>query len=301
MVAFLKKLVFKVYVIGLMCFAVWYGYFMFPLIFGFEGKEQAGESLKELGVAGGGTEEEEMFARLLKEQSKRKTTDLGYRVIEQPYIEGRFHHIGFQLQPDKASTCVRCHGVVPHDKSKEIRSFLNMHTFYLACETCHSLPEKGQPAYNFSWYDKDTGDLVGNPPALVKIEESFTMLQEKKQFPVYGDYGAKIAPGIKEGDEINLLHGQKEMAFVERYISLQERLDQEQKSQMKQVIHRKVSKEPLICKGCHNEKEQYIPFAELGYPPTRAQELTNTAVVGMVLKYNDFYIPNLLSPGVGHK
>lgn len=300
MVRFLKKLIFKLYVIALMCFAVWYGYFMYPLIFGFEGKEQAAESLKEFGYKGG-TEEEEMFARLLKQQSKRKTTDLGYRVIEQPYIEGRFHHIGFQIQPDNASTCIRCHGVVPHDKSKEIRSFLNMHTFYLACETCHSLPEKGQPPYVFRWYDKETGKFVPNPKALVQIEESFTTLQEKKQYPVYGNYGAKIAPGVQEGDEFNLLHGHKEMEFVERYISLQERLDQEQKSQMKQVIHRKVNKEPVICKSCHNQERQYIPFAELGYPPTRTRELTDTAVVGMVMKYNDFYIPNLLSPGVGHK
>ena len=42
MVKLLKKLVFKAYVIGLMVFTIWYGYFMYPLIFGFEGKEEAG-------------------------------------------------------------------------------------------------------------------------------------------------------------------------------------------------------------------------------------------------------------------
>jgi len=294
-VKLLKKLIFKLYVIALMCFTVWYGYFMFPLIFGFEGKEQAAESLKELGHAG--TEEEEMFVRLIAEQTQKKTTDLGYRVIEQPYIAGRFHHIGFSIQKDQASICVRCHGNVPHDQSKEIRSFLNMHTFYLACETCHARPAEDEPAFTFRWYDKDSGKVVDNPSALVKIEEGFTSLQEKRLYPIYGDYGAKVAPGIMKNGEISLLHGPNEMAFAERYITEQERLEPEQKSQMKRIIHRKISEEPAQCTDCHREQDNYIPFAELGYPPTRLRELTNVAVVGMIQKYKQFYIPNFLKPG----
>lgn len=295
MVELLKKIIFKLYVIGLMCFAVWYGYFMYPLIFGFEGKEEAAESLKEIGQAG--TEEERVFIKLIAEQTQKKTTDLGYRLIEQPYIQGRFHHIGFEIQNDRASICVRCHGNVPHDESKEIRSFLNMHTFYLACETCHSKPEKGKPDFVFRWYDKESGEVVGNPKALIKIEESFTSMQQRRYFPVYGDYGAKVAPSVEEDGESRLLHGPREMAFVERFLSEQERLIPEKKSQMKQVIHRKVDKEPVACKECHREENTHIPFDKLGYPPTRARELTNTAVVGMIEKYKEFYIPNFLEPG----
>lgn len=114
---------------------------------------------------------------------------------------------------------------------------------------------------------------------------------------MYGNYGAKVAPSIKKGDEYNLLHGPKEMAFVERFLSEQERLIPEQKSQMKQVIHRKVSKEPVQCKSCHQETDYYMPFDKLGYPPTRMRELTNTAVVGMIKRYKEFYIPNFLEPG----
>ena len=44
----LRKLIFKLYVIALMVFTVWYGNFMFPLIFGFEGKELAGASFQEV-------------------------------------------------------------------------------------------------------------------------------------------------------------------------------------------------------------------------------------------------------------
>ena len=297
MVKLFKKIVFKAYVVALMAFTIWYGQFMYPLIFGFEGKEEAATSLKELGQLEG--EEEMMFVRLISEQKQSKKTNLGYRVIDQPYIKGRFHHIGFKLQEDKASICVRCHGNVPHDESKDIRSFLNMHTFYLACETCHAKPEAGAPAWTFKWYDKETGRLVSNPAALLDIEESYKDEPDAPRYPIYGNYGAKVAPGLNDFGEIKLLHGEKEMAFVQKYRTQQTKLGPEQKSQMKRVIHRKVSKNPVECKECHREENPYMPFAELGYPPTRLGELTNVAVVGMIRKYKEFYIPSFLKPGGG--
>jgi nitrate/TMAO reductase-like tetraheme cytochrome c subunit len=294
-VKLLKRLVFKLYVLFLMAFAVWYGYFMYPLIFGFEGKEEAAASLRELGQAG--TEEEQMFVRLIEEQARVSKTNLGFRVIEQPYIEGRFHHIGFSIQKDQASLCVRCHGNVPHDESRELRSFLNMHAFYLACETCHVPAIKSKGAWQFRWYDKDNGRIVPNPRALHDIEDSFRTAEHTHIYPTYGNYGAKIAPGEDRDGNYRFLFGEKEIAFAERFINEQDRLGPEQKSQMKQVIHRRVGKEPMECKSCHNEIEQYLPLAELGYPPRRVAELTASSVVGMIQKYKEFYIPNFLTPG----
>ncbi|MCK4706510.1 MAG: hypothetical protein KAT90_13605, partial [Gammaproteobacteria bacterium] len=176
MVKLLKTIVFKVYVVFLMAFTVWYGQFMYPLVFGFEGKHGAEVSLKELGHAG--TEEEALFVKLISSKGETQTTDLGYRVIEQPYIEGRFHHIGFEVEKDSASVCVRCHGNVPHDKSKELRSFLNMHAFYAACETCHIRPVDDQPEWAFRWYSKKDGKLVTNPQALLDIENMYANPEE---------------------------------------------------------------------------------------------------------------------------
>lgn len=269
--------------------------FHVSIIFGFEGKEEAALSLKEMGAAG--TEEEEMFVKLIAEQTQRKTTDLGYRVIDQPYIEGRFHHIGFNIQKDSTSICIECHGNVPHDKSKEIRSFLNMHTFYTACETCHSLPEKSAANWDFRWYNKDNGKIVENPQALAKIANMNTSKKEKREYPIYGNYGAKIAPTYNDAGNNKLLHAKKEMAFAKRYQTEQQLLTPVKKSQMKKIIHRKVSKKSVQCKQCHQEEKPYIPFAKLGYPPRRVKELRNVAAVGMIRKYEMFYMPNFLNPG----
>ncbi len=296
---FIKRLIFKSYVIFLMAFTVWYGHFMYPLIFGFESKEEAAQSL--LKGNGDRTPGEQLFAKLIVETEKTSTIDLGYRVIEQPYIEGRFHNIGFEIDHDKASTCIRCHGDVPHDQSREVRSFLNMHAFYLACETCHIRPENGSPPLDFRWYDKETALLAPNPPMLVEIKKQYRNLDDyKKVYVTYGNYGVKIAPGRLVGTTFEFLNGEKMMGFVEKYLQKEQELTPAQKSQIKQVIHEKVNKEPLECDNCHNAKQQYIPFGKLGYPPRRVDELTTTATVGMIKKYKQFWIPSLLTPGKKH-
>jgi len=298
MVKLLKKLLFKAYVIFLMGFTIWYGNFMAPLVFGFEGKEEAGESIKALKHSS--TDEERLFADLISSKGDISKTDLGYRVIEQPYIEGRFHHIGFEVQPDNASMCVRCHGNVPHDKSKEVRSFLNMHAFYTACETCHIRPEKNKPQWTFRWYDKNTGKQSANPSILVEIEQMYAH-PEDPYYPTYGNYGAKIAPGtITSGTakdkSFNFLKSQKDRDFVDRYIVEQGQLSEQQRSQMKKLVHKDINKKPIECNQCHQKASPYLPFASLGYPPRRVNELTNTSVVGMIDKYKEFYIPNFLTP-----
>ena len=298
MVKFFKKLVFKAYVILLMAFTLWYGYFMYPLIFGFEGKEEAEASLMDLGHAG--TEEEKLFVNLIATKRETKKIDLGYRVIEQPYIPGRFHHIGFEMEEDQVSTCVSCHGNVPHNKSKEIRSFLNMHAFYTACQACHIRASDGMERLTFRWSDMQTGEQVVNPTALVEIEHRHSV-GDKDYYPTYGNYGAKIAPGKIEGNTFSFIKSADEKAkeVVDRYIAQEKSLTTQQKSQMNEFLHKRITKQPVKCDECHNSHDPYIPFAELGYPPRRVQELTTSSVVGMIEKYKEFFIPDFIAPASG--
>ncbi|MEW7987505.1 MAG: hypothetical protein AB2805_05730 [Candidatus Thiodiazotropha sp.] len=274
---------------------------MYPLIFGFSGKEEAELSLREL--AGADTEEGQMLVRMIAESSETTRTDLGYRIIEQPRIEGRFHHIGFSLEQDKTNVCVRCHGTVPHDQSKEIRSFLNMHVFYLACETCHVQAENGQEAWKFRWYSKQNGKAVANPPQLVEIDRKVRRSSDdfERKYVAYGDYGAKVAPGFYKEDRFRFVNGEEEMVVTEKYLEQKSELTADQQSQMRKVIHKKVTEDPLPCDQCHRGEDPYIPFAKLGYPPRRVRQLQSTNVVSMIRKYKEFYIPSFLRPGEGQR
>lgn len=294
MVKIPKKLVVNTYVVALMAFTLWYGYFMYPLIFGFEGKEAAVVSLKEMGHAG--TKEEQMFVRLISEKPKeRKTTDLGYRVIDQPYIKGHFHNIGFTIQPDLVSPCIRCHGNAPHVESQKTRAFMNMHTFYLACETCHASPGEGAPPWTFRWHDKKTGMAVASPPEILKIEDTQRDLEKTRKYPVYGDYGAKIAPVSNAAGDPIMMHGAEDIKEVDRYLANRVGASAGEKKEKLESFHKKVSKEAVRCQNCHRKDRSYIPFAALGYPPTRVMELENNPVIGILQNYDQFHLPNLVS------
>ena len=286
-----KRLVRITYILFLMAFTVWYGYFLYPIIFGHD-EENTSAEVEEHDVDAffgqGTTEEEKEFLKSLKQQQSVETTDLGYMVVEEQYVKGHFHHVGMKVETDNYSVCIRCHGAVPHDRAKTIRAFLNMHAFYLACETCHVRPAQDEQPWVFRWYDKSSGKVIANPPGLNTIDEA-----------MYGNYSAKVAPGqLKSDGEFRFLNGAKELEFVERYLDEEKRLNDTQKSKMKKIIHRKVNEKPLLCDGCHTaEGAPYLPFVTLGYPNRRMYELTSTEVVGMVKKYQEFYIPNILHGG----
>jgi hypothetical protein len=287
-----QKIVRTLYIIALMGFTLWYGYFLYPIIFGHSEDEKemdVVDSEIETFFGEGTTEEEREFLKSLKQQQSTSTTDLGYMVIEEQYVKGHFHHVGMKVETDNNSICTRCHGAVPHDRAKTIRAFLNMHAFYMACETCHVRPDDiDEPRHEFRWYNKETGMVMANPAGLNTLDES-----------MYGNYAAKISPGkLDQNGTFHFLNGPKELSFVERYLKEENVLNDTQKSKMKKVIHRNVNEDPLICDGCHTiSKEPYLPFTSLGYPQRRLHELTSTEVVGMIKKYQQFYIPNLLKGG----
>ncbi len=275
-----------------MAFTVWYAFFIHPIIFG-HGDEAKKETANNQDLASfygeGTTEEEKEFLKSLKEQQQVAITDLGYTVIEEQYVKGHFHHVGMKVEADSSSVCIRCHGAVPHDKAKTIRAFLNMHAFYLACETCHVRPEvAGEGPWVFKWYDKDTGNAIPAPSGVSTLDEA-----------MYGNYAAKMSPGkIGSDGQFRFLNGPKELAFVNKYLREESLLNDTQKSKMKKVMHRNVNEDPLLCEGCHTTKEEpYLPFIEMGYPEARLHDLTSTEVVGMIEKYREFYIPEFLRGG----
>jgi len=281
----LKKLIGKLYIIALMGYAIWFGFFIFPLIFAHSGHEEGAQQSigADLKMLAGVTSEEKALDKIRVEQKATETTNLGYVVLKEQYVKGHFHHIGMTVETDETNVCIKCHGAVPHNKAKTIRAFLNMHAFYIACETCHinTIAKPEQAAWAFRWYDKKSGQVIANPPGLVSPD------LEK-----YGNYGAKIAPGtLADNGTFHLINSDEEKTFIDKYLKTKDSMDSTEQARMKRVIHNKVSEKPLLCENCHTAEKSYLPFAQLGYPPRRIDRLENTAVVGMINKYRNFYLP----------
>lgn len=224
------------------------------------------------------------FEQVILKSEKRVKNYLGYRVLEQQYIEGHFHHIGFDIGPDKISYCSSCHGDMPHNSVvKDLRAFLNMHAFFIGCQTCHSRLEGEQATGIYKWYDRETGEIIespvnGSPP---------------------GTYKAKIVPFVRENGSIVRIDTQERIDFVEQYRLNEKELSEGQRSKAKSMIHNVISKKPVMCEECHSVEKSLLPLQELGYPRRRVDSITSTEVVGMIKNYTKFYMPKMLNPGVG--
>ena len=79
-----------------------------------------------------------------------------------------YHRIDGWFQPDSFNDCTRsgCHFPMPHNKRKEIRAFLNMHTTSMHCGVCH-LKSDDKPL-PMTWYGLRDG-RAGEVPALLEV------------------------------------------------------------------------------------------------------------------------------------
>ena len=229
--------------------------------------------------------EKTTFEKIIIESEERVKHYLGYRVLEEQRIEGHFHHIGFDIGPDKRSYCIECHGDMPHDNIKELRAFMNMHAFFINCQTCHIKLEESKKTGVFKWYERTTGKIVDSPVTTSKP----------------GTYKAKIIPFKYENGKLVRLDSQERIDFAREYKEKEKILTETQRSKAKKLIHNIVSKNPYICEDCHQKESPLLPFEELGYPKERIDSIISTEVVGMIKKYTEFYMPRMLQPGESKK
>lgn len=206
---------------------------------------------------------------------------LGYRIIDALRLEGHFHHIDFEIKPDKRSYCIKCHGDMPHDKIKEVRAFWNMHSFFMACETCHvRFDEVGQtPVYK--WYDRESGAIVESP-----------VLKAKP-----GSYQAKIVPFERVDGNWVRIDSDARIEFANEFVKVEPTLNEFQKSKAIKLIHQRNHKQPYVCEDCHRKDKPVLSLQELGYPEERIASIESNEVVGMIEKYKTFYLPDLIKPG----
>jgi hypothetical protein len=221
------------------------------------------------------------FQKIILDSEETVKHYLGYKVLEEKRIEGHFHHIGLDVGPDNRSYCVECHGDMPHDQIKELRAFLNMHSFFISCQTCHVKLEGAEKTGEFRWYDRRTGVIIPSP---VEFEEP-------------GTYKSKILPFERVNGQLRRIDSEDRISFALEFKKSKDSLSEAQSTKAKKIIHKIVSKQPYICEDCHNSKDPLLPLENLGYPKKRVESILSTEVVGLIKNYTKFYIPRMLNPG----
>lgn len=281
----MKNVLFKIYMLGFMALVVFFMVIIWKVTFAHIVHEyhtrQEVQEIAKFKEEQAQQSEKSTFEKIILESEERVKHYLGYRILEEVRIKGHFHHIGFDIGPDQRSYCIKCHGDIPHDDVKELRAFLNMHAFFVSCETCHVKLDEAAATGIYKWYDRATGDIVASPVM--------------KSSP--GSFKAKIVPFEKNNGTIQRIDSDERINFAMEFRQRERSLTEAQKSRAKKLIHKIVSKQPYLCEDCHQKENPLLPLADIGYPKERIDSITSTEVVGMIKNYTKFYMPKMLQPG----
>jgi hypothetical protein len=221
---------------------------------------------------------------ILLEGETEKTLYRGYRFIQEKKVKDHYHRIELDIAPDQTSHCITCHGDLPHGESVHIRSFLNMHNLYFACETCHIRPPEGQERLYYYWSHRSDGQMVSNPAIgdhpIDALDIKLTPCVRCIKKPTQEDCDA-----AKE-------HSAELMADIQK-----NNTSASDKKEVLKQIHITIAEKPVACDECHNKENPFLPLHEAGYTDRRIALVASDQITKMINEYEEFYTPKFLEPG----
>ncbi len=137
--------------------------------------------------------------------------------------------------------CTECHLSLPHQKSVRARAFLNMHTDYIACETCHYRPE--QSAFTYAWLDMPQQKLLG---AQTEVWRSGRPADAKTPMPAR-DGKLKIVP-LFQGEWVS---ASKDHPALKAIYQRWKEAAAPEKAELKAKLHAPLSAKGPECQACH--------------------------------------------------
>ena len=139
---------------------------------------------------------------------------------------------------------------------------MNMHTQYIACETCHFRPESQQLSYQ--WQNTEDISIVPAEPSLFR-----QVLEPKKD-----DRGGELKEGARSQNTLVKITPYYQQVFVglrktdafakETKAIWQQKGITAEKVARRALIHAPLSEKGPKCDACHNDKETLFDVSKLG-------------------------------------
>ncbi len=226
----------------------------------------------------------------LVEKFQKKETPAELKMDQEEYarLHEHFHRVAnfAKTRGVFQTTCNICHLDLPHSKNKKTRSMLNMHSNYLACETCHLDTSKaGLVVYR--WYSTVEKNPVGPFFGTAYDPETGELL--------YGsDRVSKIVPFLKEGDTLAAALQMDRQQEARDYMAKQDTLSPEQRKAATESFHTGILAKGPECQTCHSSKS-VLDLKALGFSEKRISDLQTLSIQGMFTNYDVFYLPDLFN------
>jgi Cytochrome c554 and c-prime len=230
-------------------------------------------------------------AGLFKSEEEKKPEILQTLRLERFTEDKRHFHneaLEDKVNMGKKPVCFQCHGDYPHSKEPMVRTLMNMHTQFAGCMTCHA-DEKEIPenTYTFRWLNYSGIDVQGPHFGTSNNSDTGYLVDTD-------DYYSKIVVYAEQQGKEKLLEVTEDQPEVQEFLKVKDSINDRDKEALKKRFHKLVRPKGRACSRCHTEEEKsYLPFRELGFSDNRVNNLTNLNIIGIIEKYNKFFMPNL--------
>lgn len=199
-----------------------------------------------------------------------------------------FHFREARQLASKPVLCISCHGDLPHRKSPRSRTFVNMHSEFMACESCHFRPESAEIEYRWLNFSEASFGMevmsVSNSSGASSdgvVQRHLSEPTQEKVRRLIPQPSARLVPFINEVAVVSL--GENSPLMSDRkfttWVAEEWRSDKVlERAKIKAKLHAPLDEKGPECVACHNAKEPMMDFNSLGASPRQIRALENNTV-----------------------
>ncbi|HFD12197.1 MAG TPA: hypothetical protein ENJ32_06990 [Crenotrichaceae bacterium] len=191
-----------------------------------------------------------------------------------------FHEQPKYDKPSKNAFCMSCHLPLPHTKNLRARTFLNMHTHYITCETCHFRPEDVNLDYR--WFNYHERQLQSASSELFQVIEHHMLLPDANSKTMQSKPGKQIQATKKRDPNIKIapfFNQQPVMLFkdstqADSLLQQWQDDDLQQRTEVRAKIHAPLESKGPKCVACHDSDKQMLHLQQLGATQDQVKAIT---------------------------
>lgn len=196
----------------------------------------------------------------------------------------RFHDAQPVVTADstlRQSECLLCHSVLPHQVDRKTRAYLNLHSRFMTCESCHA-KESDRKGAEWSWLD-----LRRQPQGEPKAPYKLTGMP-----PYTGLDNYTSLLGLKVGGKP--LYADLDSPRALEYRKSTAPMTQARMKDTKDRFHDRIQSGEgtgASCGECHVPEGGLLDFHAVGFDDERVRQLRSSAITASVTDNEVFFLP----------
>ncbi len=171
--------------------------------------------------------------------------------------------------------CNGCHLPLPHSKRLRTRAFMNMHSEYIACESCHFKPKKTRLEYR--WYDYQNKKIADKQQSRL-----LSGRDQKDKTPIIPRTGRiKIAPFFQ--NKVVLIT--QDHPFSKQLQQDWKKADLGEKSRLQAKIHQPLTTTGTKCAQCHTDHQSLFDLTTLSQSSAQIKAIQKNTIADFFKHY----------------